>query len=227
MSCGLTAQPSAIFPGAVHTRHRWSTDTHTVTAGVPRHRPRPCCRRRLRAMAPSVERWAAPPARPPARIDAGFPTAHSGNPRSEADGSEVSYMSNDPPVLMPSECLDLGRVLRRFAVRASHGRSRALSSPSLLRAADQPVGAVHSGPLSVDNVAADHQHRYHDLTFLMVALLQKQPDPQLQAVQHNLNALADGWPTSWTTWPWRRLTRPPGHMKERRAAWASRTREHD
>ncbi len=97
----------------------------------------------------------------------------------------------DKPVLMPSEVSDRVGVFDRFAGGAAHIASRALFfvfcvllitiwAPSILLIRD-----IDTWQLIINTATTI-------ITFLMVALLQNSQTRSDQAVQHKLNALADG-----------------------------------
>lgn len=100
-------------------------------------------------------------------------------------------MANDGPVLMPSEVSQRVGLFDRFAGYAAHAASRALFFvfcvllivlwlPSILLLHD-----VDTWQLIINTATTI-------ITFLMVALLQNSQTRSDQAVQHKLNALADG-----------------------------------
>ena len=97
----------------------------------------------------------------------------------------------EQPVLMPSEVSDRVGVFDRFAGGAAHIASRALFfvfcvllitiwAPSILLIRD-----VDTWQLIINTATTI-------ITFLMVALLQNSQTRSDQAVQHKLNAIADG-----------------------------------
>jgi len=97
----------------------------------------------------------------------------------------------EKPVLMPSEVSDRVGVFDRFAGGAAHIASRALFfvfcvllitiwAPSILLIRD-----VDTWQLIINTATTI-------ITFLMVALLQNSQTRSDQAVQHKLNAIADG-----------------------------------
>jgi len=97
----------------------------------------------------------------------------------------------EQPVLMPSEVSDRVGVFDRFAGGAAHIASRALFfvfcvllitiwAPSILLIRD-----IDTWQLIINTATTI-------ITFLMVALLQNSQTRSDQAVQHKLNAIADG-----------------------------------
>ena len=108
-----------------------------------------------------------------------------------AAGNQLDVGKNDKPVLMPSEVSSRVGFFDRFAGGAAHVASRAgffafcallivVWAPSILI-----LRTVDTWQLIINTATTI-------ITFLMVALLQNSQTRSDQAVQHKLNALADG-----------------------------------
>src|SRR5947209_16470596 len=100
-------------------------------------------------------------------------------------------MADDKPVLMPSEVSERVGFFDRFAGWSAHVASRALFftfcvlliviwAPSILF-----IRSIDTWQLIINTATTI-------ITFLMVALLQNSQTRSDQAVQHKLNAIADG-----------------------------------